>query len=142
MNLQLKYSIDSNSDDSGGNSSPPQLSPSKDLPPSSAFGKARDRSTFKGVIDKFVGSFNDLINKDKQSTEQEKEMEISGPYNAKHVTHVGFDASTGEFTGLPQEWQTLLQHSGISKVEQYQNPQVSIVYMYIYYSDLGLFLYI
>ena len=55
--------------------------------------------------------------------EQEKEMEISGPYNAKHVTHVGFDASTGEFTGLPQEWQTLLQHSGISKVEQYQNPQ-------------------
>lgn len=67
----------------------------------------------------------DLINKDKQSNqEQEKEMEISGPYNAKHVTHVGFDASTGEFTGLPQEWQTLLQHSGISKVEQYQNPQV------------------
>lgn len=50
-------------------------------------------------------------------------MEISGPYNAKHVTHVGFDASTGEFTGLPQEWQTLLQHSGISKKEQYQNPQ-------------------
>ncbi|KAI8976021.1 kinase-like domain-containing protein [Pilobolus umbonatus] len=50
-------------------------------------------------------------------------MEISGPYNAKHVTHVGFDASTGEFTGLPQEWQLLLQHSGISKKEQYQNPQ-------------------
>lgn len=65
----------------------------------------------------------DLLNKDKQANEQEKEMEISGPYNAKHVTHVGFDASTGEFTGLPQEWQTLLQHSGISKVEQYQNPQ-------------------
>lgn len=64
-----------------------------------------------------------MLNKDKQSNDQEKEMEISGPYNAKHVTHVGFDASTGEFTGLPQEWQTLLQHSGISKVEQYQNPQ-------------------
>jgi hypothetical protein len=70
----------------------------------------------------------DLINKDKQpNQEQEKEMEISGPYNAKHVTHVGFDASTGEFTGLPQEWQTLLQHSGISKVEQYQNPQVNYI---------------
>ena len=70
--------------------------------------------------------FVDLINKDKQpSNEQEKEMEISGPYNAKHVTHVGFNSSTGEFTGLPQEWQTLLQHSGISKVEQYQNPQVN-----------------
>lgn len=63
----------------------------------------------------------DLISKDTQ--EEEKEMEISGPYNAKHVTHVGFDASTGEFTGLPPEWQTLLQHSGITKKEQYQNPQ-------------------
>ncbi|KAG1224977.1 hypothetical protein G6F68_020018 [Rhizopus microsporus] len=67
----------------------------------------------------------DLLSNDKQSNEQEKEMEISGPYNAKHVTHVGFDASTGEFTGLPREWQTLLQHSGISKHEQYQNPQVT-----------------
>lgn len=65
-----------------------------------------------------------MLNKDKQSNDQEKEMEISGPYNAKHVTHVGFDASTGEFTGLPQEWQTLLQYSGITKREQYQNPQV------------------
>jgi hypothetical protein len=53
-----------------------------------------------------------------------KEMEISGPYNAVHVTHVGFNATTGEFTGLPEEWQTLLQHSGISKREQVQNPQV------------------
>lgn len=49
---------DHNSDDS--THSTPQLSPSKDLPPSSAFGKARDRSTFKGVIDKFVGSFNGI----------------------------------------------------------------------------------
>lgn len=71
-------------------------------------------------------SYIDLLNKDKQPNDQEKEMEISGPYNAKHVTHVGFDASTGEFTGLPQEWQTLLQHSGISKREQYQNPQVTL----------------
>lgn len=47
------------SDDSSYNT--PQLSPLKDLPPSSAFGKARDRSTFKGVIDKFVGSFNGKI---------------------------------------------------------------------------------
>lgn len=37
--------------------STPQLSPSKELP-SSPFGKARDRTTLKGVIDKFVGSLN------------------------------------------------------------------------------------
>ncbi|KAI8338840.1 kinase-like domain-containing protein [Blakeslea trispora] len=116
--LQMKYTPSNlNNDDDDGLTALQSL-------PSGAFGKARDRSTFKGVFDKFVGSFNDLINKDKQSNnEQEKEMEISGPYNAKHVTHVGFNSSTGEFTGLPQEWQTLLQHSGISKVEQYQNPQ-------------------
>lgn len=50
-------------------------------------------------------------------------MEIGAPFNAKHVTHVGFDPATGEFSGLPREWQILLQHSGISKKEQYQNPQ-------------------
>ncbi|KAI8976020.1 hypothetical protein BDB01DRAFT_373890 [Pilobolus umbonatus] len=60
--LYTKYSNQSDgtsckSDESGSNNSTPQLSPSKDLP-SSAFGKARDRTTFKGVIDKFVGSFN------------------------------------------------------------------------------------
>ena len=43
-----------------------------------------------------------MLNKDKQSNDQEKEMEISGPYNAKHVTHVGFDSTTGEFTFLLQ----------------------------------------
>ncbi|KAI9316787.1 kinase-like domain-containing protein [Dichotomocladium elegans] len=86
-------------------------------------GKPRDRTTFKGVFGKMVGSFNDLLNKDNAASKQEKEMEISGPYNAKHVTHVGFDAATGEFTGLPYEWQVLLKQSGISKKEQYQNPQ-------------------
>ncbi|CAO3647958.1 unnamed protein product [Cunninghamella echinulata] len=50
-------------------------------------------------------------------------MEIGSPFNTKHVTHVGFDQATGEFTGLPHEWQVLLQYSGISKKEQYQNPQ-------------------
>ncbi|CAO3699924.1 unnamed protein product [Rhizopus stolonifer] len=115
QNLQIKYTPKAEDDISS-------QFPFKDLP-SGALGKPRDRTTFKGVFDKFVGSFNDLLNKDKQSSDQEKEMEISGPYNAKHVTHVGFDASTGEFTGLPQEWQTLLQYSGISKREQYQNPQ-------------------
>lgn len=71
-----------------------------------------------------VPRFIDLLNKDNAASKQEKEMEISGPYNAKHVTHVGFDPTTGEFTGLPYEWQVLLKQSGISKKEQYQNPQV------------------
>jgi hypothetical protein len=52
-------------------------------------------------------------------------MDISSPYNTRHVTHVGFDATTGEFTGLPKEWHTLLKSSGITQIEQEQNPQVS-----------------
>ncbi|KAI8065744.1 kinase-like domain-containing protein [Gongronella butleri] len=85
--------------------------------------KSRDRNTLKDVFGKFVGSFNDLLNKEKDAKEADKEMEIGEPFNAKHVTHVGFDPATGEFTGLPHEWQILLQQSGISKKEQYQNPQ-------------------
>lgn len=42
-----------------------------------------------------------------------------------HVTHVGFNPDTGEFTGMPREWHILLQQSGITKKEQQQNPQAS-----------------
>lgn len=51
-------------------------------------------------------------------------MDISSPYNTKHITHVGYDENTGEFTGLPREWHTLLKASGITQTEQEQNPQV------------------
>ena len=52
-----------------------------------------------------------------------KKMEISTPYDPVHLTHVGFNTSTGEFTGLPKEWQQLLQESGISRTEQEKNPE-------------------
>ncbi|KAI8577185.1 hypothetical protein K450DRAFT_167557, partial [Umbelopsis ramanniana AG] len=48
---------------------------------------------------------------------------ISSPYNMTHVTHVGFNHQTGEFTGLPKEWQVLLNQSGITRREQEANPQ-------------------
>jgi p21-activated kinase 1 len=53
---------------------------------------------------------------------QSKRPEISTPYDPVHLTHVGFNSSTGEFTGLPKEWQQLLQESGISRQEQEKNP--------------------
>ena len=37
--------------------------------------------------------------------------------------HVGFNSSTGEFTGMPKEWQQLLQESGITRQEQEKHPQ-------------------
>jgi p21-activated kinase 1 len=53
----------------------------------------------------------------------QKRPEISTPYDPVHLTHVGFNTSTGEFTGLPKEWQQLLQESGISRSDQEKNPQ-------------------
>ncbi|KAI8984720.1 kinase-like domain-containing protein [Mycotypha africana] len=100
----------------------------------------RSGSTLKGMLGKVVGSMSDLwtaapsstsvtsaasnsspINNN--STNSSGRAKISSPYNMVHVTHVGFNAQTGEFTGLPREWQLLLQQSGITKKEQQQNPQ-------------------
>ncbi|KAI8640013.1 kinase-like domain-containing protein [Parasitella parasitica] len=90
--------------------------------------KPRERTKFKGVIDKFMGNFNDFLSKDSNNTSSPPSppMDISTPYNTVHVTHVGFDSDTGEFTGLPGEWQNLLTQSGITKQEQENNPQAVI----------------
>jgi len=60
------------------------------------------------------------IKKDKK--ENEKPI-ISHPTNFEHTVHVGFDAVTGEFTGMPESWARLLQNSNITKSEQKKNPQ-------------------
>uniref|UniRef100_A0A8C7YMH8 non-specific serine/threonine protein kinase n=1 Tax=Oryzias sinensis TaxID=183150 RepID=A0A8C7YMH8_9TELE len=49
--------------------------------------------------------------------------EISLPSDFEHTIHVGFDAVTGEFTGMPEQWARLLQTSNITKLEQKKNPQ-------------------
>ena len=51
-----------------------------------------------------------------------KRPEITTLHDAVHLTHVSFNSSTGEFTGLPKEWQQLLQDSGISKSDQEKYP--------------------
>uniref|UniRef100_A0A4W5KCJ2 non-specific serine/threonine protein kinase n=1 Tax=Hucho hucho TaxID=62062 RepID=A0A4W5KCJ2_9TELE len=48
---------------------------------------------------------------------------ISPPSDFEHTIHVGFDAVTGEFTGMPEQWARLLQTSNITKSEQKKNPQ-------------------
>lgn len=59
-------------------------------------------------------------------------MKISAPENPVHVTHVGYDNQTGQFTGLPKEWQRLLQASGITKQEQEEHPQTMVDIMRFY----------
>ncbi|KAF3812548.1 hypothetical protein GH733_019350, partial [Mirounga leonina] len=61
-----------------------------------------------------------------EQTNKKKEKErpeISLPSDFEHTIHVGFDAVTGEFTGIPEQWARLLQTSNITKLEQKKNPQ-------------------
>lgn len=66
-----------------------------------------------------------------------KRPEISTPYDPVHLTHVGFNSSTGEFTGLPKEWQQLLQESGISRSDQEKNPQAVMEIVKFYQEGQG-----
>lgn len=63
--------------------------------------------------------------------------EISSPSDFEHTIHVGFDAVTGEFTGMPDQWARLLQSSNISKSEQKQNPQAVLDILKFYDSTSG-----
>ena len=84
--------------------------------------------SIKSMIDGLVHSVNDAFGG------APKRPEISIPYDPVHLTHVGVDASTGEFIGLPRQWQILLQHSGITRQEQEQNPQ-AVMDIVAFYQD-------
>ncbi|XP_057302411.1 serine/threonine-protein kinase PAK 3-like [Hydractinia symbiolongicarpus] len=60
------------------------------------------------------------------TSQAKKKPEISLPTQFEHTVHVGFDAITGEFTGMPETWAQLLQASNITPSEQKQNPQAVI----------------
>uniref|UniRef100_A0A8C7QWZ7 non-specific serine/threonine protein kinase n=1 Tax=Oncorhynchus mykiss TaxID=8022 RepID=A0A8C7QWZ7_ONCMY len=66
----------------------------------------------------FISLFISLI-----ANKKKERPEISLPSDFEHTIHVGFDAVTGEFTGMPEQWARLLQTSNITKLEQKKNPQ-------------------
>ncbi|KZZ91399.1 PakB [Moelleriella libera RCEF 2490] len=72
----------------------------------------RKKSGFSGFVTSLVGS--------------QKKPVISAPENPVHVTHVGYDSATGQFTGLPQEWERLINESGIPEKERRENPQTMV----------------
>ncbi|XP_078486557.1 serine/threonine-protein kinase PAK 2 [Ciona intestinalis] len=76
---------------------------------------------------------NIFIGDDKSKKEKVRERpEISYPSDFEHTVHVGFDAVTGEFTGMPQQWSRLLQTSNISKSEQAKNPKAVLQVLEFY----------
>ena len=100
-------------------------------PPADRIGTSRSRSatvTAKGKKG-MLGFMTDFLNSNRRP-------EISTPYDPVHLTHVGFNSSTGEFTGLPKEWQQLLQDSGISRSDQEKNP-LAVMEIVKFYQEGG-----
>uniref|UniRef100_A0A7N8Y4F2 non-specific serine/threonine protein kinase n=1 Tax=Mastacembelus armatus TaxID=205130 RepID=A0A7N8Y4F2_9TELE len=78
-----------------------------------------ERKPRNKIISIFSGAEKGARKKDKDK----ERPEISPPSDFEHTIHVGFDAVTGEFTGMPEQWARLLQTSNITKSEQKKNPQ-------------------
>ncbi|CAI7625850.1 unnamed protein product [Penicillium palitans] len=88
-------------------------------PPAAPRTRQSKKASFSRFVDSMLGSPG-------------RNMKISAPENPVHVTHVGYDNQTGQFTGLPKEWQRLLQENGISKKEQEEHPQTMMDIMRFY----------
>ena len=61
---------------------------------------------------------------------------VSNPTNFSHRVHVGFDPVNGSFTGLPSEWERLLNTSAITKEDYQKNPQ-AVIEVLQFYSDIS-----
>ncbi|RVX75628.1 hypothetical protein B0A52_00981 [Exophiala mesophila] len=86
-------------------------------------GPLRKKSGFSSFVNNMLGS--------------PRTIKISAPENPMHMIHVGYDNQTGQFTGLPADWQRILADSGISKNEQEQNPQMMVNIVETYKSNFG-----
>lgn len=62
---------------------------------------------------------------------------ISAPLDFVHEVHVGFDSETQEFSGLPDQWRSLLQVSGLTKEEISKNPQGMLDVLGFYTESAG-----
>lgn len=100
------------------------------LPSSPGTSSATPRSKMKDAISSFVSSLSlssmkhhsGNHNSSGRASESNSPV-ISGPYDMQHVAHVGYNADTGEFSGIPSEWHRALNDSGISYAEMERNPQ-------------------
>ncbi|KAI5951054.1 CLA4 [Candida jiufengensis] len=61
---------------------------------------------------------------------------VSSPINFTHKVHVGFDPASGNFTGLPETWKSLLQHSKITN-EDWKKDPVAVIEVLEFYSDIN-----
>lgn len=106
------------------------------FPGTSSSSSSSSSSRVKGVFTSFMNNMKRTSGGEKNKQQPAtSSVKISTPYNAKHLHHVGIDSKTGEYTGLPTEWERLLTSSGISKAEQEQNMQ-AVVDIVKFYQDV------
>ncbi|KAJ5225911.1 hypothetical protein N7468_007136 [Penicillium chermesinum] len=104
--------------DEGENVPPPTHRSARNSQLPAPRGRKDKKASFSSFVSSMLGS--------------PRHVKISSPENPVHVTHVGYDNQTGQFTGLPKEWQRLLQENGITKQEQEQHPQTMMDIMTFY----------
>ena len=80
-----------------------------------------------------MSRFTNFLGSGKKKSEYKPD--ISYPSDFKHDIHVGFDPTTGEFSGMPAEWKVMLQNAGIDKQEQGKNPETVINVLKFYNSQ-------
>ncbi|CCE89604.1 mitogen-activated protein kinase kinase kinase kinase STE20 TDEL_0A02720 [Torulaspora delbrueckii] len=124
-----------------GATSSPKITHVSTPSPSSTAGKSDSSKRKSSGSSRMKGVFTSFVQNIKRNSQSERSrsgssVKISTPYNAKHVHHVGVDAKTGEYTGLPEEWERMLTSSGISKKEQQQNMQ-AVVDIVKFYQDVA-----
>lgn len=61
---------------------------------------------------------------------------VSHPTGFTHRVHVGFDPVNGGFTGLPPEWQRLLNSSALTKDDMAKNPEAVVEALKFYHDTL------
>lgn len=63
-------------------------------------------------------------------------LSVLSPINFTHRVHVGFDPASGNFTGLPDTWKSLLQHSKITN-EDWKKDPVAVIEVLEFYLDIN-----
>lgn len=98
--------------------------------------KKKSGNVVKDIFSSFVSGMKkgSELNQNNNSAYMD-DLVISKPFNPLHLQHVGFNNETGEFTGLPKEWEKILLSSGISKLDQEINP-AAVIDIVQFYQDI------
>lgn len=95
----------------------------------SASSNSKDSGTLSSTNSGSIVNLNNLSLSDSTS-------QVSNPINFTHKVHVGFDPASGNFTGLPDTWKSLLQHSKITN-EDWKKDPVAVIEVLEFYSDIN-----